>query len=253
MFHFVFLIPGEAKGMEFKSVILLDFFAELPSTLQKPWRDLLLLRYSEDGGFHQEFPLIEVHLKLLYTAVTRCIEQLFFVETTSSLSGDAAVRWLTTTSISTDTSLDQKSLATINKNVDDIEGMTMTNDEFCIVGIDNAELAETSTELPLDTMLNYLERSIYCFQKAQRPELVTKAKVHANSLKLKDRLLHARDLTDNMETIETEVSQTISSLLRENLVPESSDLLNAITPLVSIYKRQKLQEYVRCPIDILNT
>ena len=39
---------------------------------------------------------METHLKLAYTAVTRCIEQLFFAETTPSDAGDAAVRWLTT-------------------------------------------------------------------------------------------------------------------------------------------------------------
>lgn len=34
----------EAKGSEFKSVVLFNFFSELPSSLQKAWRDLLLSR-----------------------------------------------------------------------------------------------------------------------------------------------------------------------------------------------------------------
>jgi hypothetical protein len=34
----------ELKGLEFKSVIILDFFCELPSELQKPWRDFVLNR-----------------------------------------------------------------------------------------------------------------------------------------------------------------------------------------------------------------
>ena len=84
----------EAKGLEFKTVILLNFFGEIPSSLQKPWRDLLLNRAQPD--FATQFPLVETHLKLAYTAVTRCIEQLFFAETTPSDAGDAAVRWLTT-------------------------------------------------------------------------------------------------------------------------------------------------------------
>jgi len=53
----------EAKGLEFRSVIILDFFAELPSTEQKPWRNLLLHR--TDLTFEQDHPLVESQLKLL--------------------------------------------------------------------------------------------------------------------------------------------------------------------------------------------
>ena len=34
----------EAKGLEFKSVVVFDFFAGIPQSLQKAWRDLLLGR-----------------------------------------------------------------------------------------------------------------------------------------------------------------------------------------------------------------
>ena len=126
----------EAKGLEFKSVIILDFFSEISSSLQKPWRNLLLNRAGDD--FDSEYPLIETHLKLIYTATTRCIEQLFFAETGSSIAGDAAMRWLTTTKASS--AAYEEAIATHN-NVSDLDSMIMTNDEFCIAGIDNAELA----------------------------------------------------------------------------------------------------------------
>jgi hypothetical protein len=243
----------EAKGMEFKTVIILDFFAELPSSLQKPWRDLLLNRYREEDGFQQQFPLVETHLKLIYTGVTRCIDQLFFAETASSTSGDAAVRWLTTTRTITDGANNSEALATIN-NVNDLEAMSMTNDEFCVVGIDNAELAESSIELPHEVILNYLDRAIYCFQKALSPELVVKAHVHSQSIRLRDRLADTSDLmqTHDREQMEKEVSQTISLLLKENLFAESENLLNAITPLVSPYTQQKLEECITSPIRIVN-
>lgn len=32
----------EAKGLKFKTMILLNFFGEIPSSLQKPWREMLL-------------------------------------------------------------------------------------------------------------------------------------------------------------------------------------------------------------------
>ena len=118
----------EAKGLEFKSVIILDFFAQLPSSLQKPWRNLLLQREGH-SDFESKYPLVETHLKLVYTAVTRCIEQLFFAETTSSFAGDAAVRWLTTSLTQSDDQVGVEALATIN-DVKDLESMTMTNDEL---------------------------------------------------------------------------------------------------------------------------
>jgi hypothetical protein len=52
----------ELKGLEFKSVIILDFFCELPSELQKPWRDLVLNRADID--FAARHPLVENMLKL---------------------------------------------------------------------------------------------------------------------------------------------------------------------------------------------
>jgi len=249
----------EAKGMEFKTVIILDFFAELPSSLQKPWRDLLLNRYREEDGFQQEFPLVETHLKLIYTGVTRCIDQLFFAETISSNSGDAAVRWLTTTSTSTtmERANNSTALATIS-DVNDLEAMSMTNDEFCVVGIDNAELAESSIDLPQDAIQNYLDRAIYCFLKAQSPELVAKAQVHSQSIRMRDRLAHTNylmakgDLEQDIEQLEKEAAQIISSLFRENLFVESENLLNSIIPLLSPYTQQKLEECITSPLHILN-
>lgn len=60
----------EVKGLEFKGVIIFDFFSSLPLNLQKPWREMLYGRAGED--FKNEYPEIQAQLKLLYTAVTRC-------------------------------------------------------------------------------------------------------------------------------------------------------------------------------------
>lgn len=240
----------EAKGLEFKNVLILDFFAELSPSLQKPWREMLYNRIGkgDSDAFQQKFPLVETHLKLIYTGVTRCIDQLFFAETTSSMAGDAAVRWLTTTSLMTDRDNNSQALATIS-NVTDLEAMSMSNDEFCVVGIDNAELAESSVELSHQVVLNYLDRAIYCFRKAQSPELVAKAQVHSQSIRLRDRLVGVRE---DMELLEKEASRTISLLLEENLFVESENLLNVVTPLVSPYTQQKLEDCITSPIRILN-
>ena len=222
----------------------------------------VLNRYGEEDEFQQKFPLVETHLKLVYTAVTRCIEQLFFAETCSSISGDAAVRWLTTTSAMIDKASSKsaqiiatkEALATIN-NVKDLEAMSMTNDEFCVVGIDNAQLAENDNDLQPESILDYLDRAIYCFQKSQSPELVAKAQVHSQSVRLRDRLTHteASMSTWDRESLEKEASQTIILLLKENLFAESLNLLNEITRLVPPYTQQKLEEYIASPINMLNT
>ena len=246
----------EAKGLEFKRVIILDFFANLPSQLQKPWRNLLLNR--EESDFELKYPLVETHLKLVYTGITRCIEQLFFAETESSIAGNAAVRWLTTSMNQIDNLANVDSLATIN-NVNELESMTMTNDEFCVAGIDNAELAETS-EIGLEQSLGYLQRAIHMFENAQSAELVAKARVHCNSVRLREKLIRigsskaSRYATspattysrnDNgRQTVEEEAAEMVEQLLRANLLMECTNLLRAATHVVSPYTQQKLEEYI---------
>ena len=96
-----------------------------------PLRELLLNRSVHN--FKNVHPEVEGQLKLLYTGVTRCIDRLFFAETTSSLSGDAFLRFMTnTTSIQTNyvkkNSNDSLSIATKN-NIENIDNLTMTKDE----------------------------------------------------------------------------------------------------------------------------
>ena len=236
----------EAKGLEFKTVILLNFFGEIPTSLQKPWRDLLLNRAQPD--FATQYPLVETHLKLAYTAVTRCIEQLFFAETTSSDAGDAAVRWLTTTSMNRKDQADGgDALATIN-NVADLESMTMTNDEFRIVGIDNAELAE-SPEIGLEQAVDYLRRAAYCFEKAQSPDLVAKARAHSSSLRLRMKIASATIEEDYYYATEVDTAGVVEQLLGENLLSESLCLLGDVAPVLPQYTRGKLEETINSKIS----
>jgi superfamily I DNA/RNA helicase len=77
----------EAKGLEFQCVLLVDFFGGLQHTLQT--RDLLLEQELTAPLSKRACPEVEGQLKLLYTAVTRCIERLFFAETSSCAAGAA--------------------------------------------------------------------------------------------------------------------------------------------------------------------
>ena len=95
------------------------------------YRELLLNRNIHD--FNIKHPQVEGQLKLLYTGVTRCIDRLFFAETSASMAGDAFLRFMTdTASVKKDydkeSSSNSMAIATKN-NINNIENLTMTQDE----------------------------------------------------------------------------------------------------------------------------
>ena len=236
----------ESKGLEFKSVIILDFFGEIQQPLQKAWRNLLLGREGPD--FQLRHPLVETHLKLIYTAITRCIEQLFFAETTSSIAGNAAIRWLTTSKQSSPSKeqtdqITNEAIATTN-DVSDLDSMMMTNDEFSIAGINNAELAE-STDIEPEQAISYLTRAIYCFEKAQNQELLSKANAHLLSVELRCKHVDIKSLErDGLDAIEVEAAQVTKALLEEHLLSECLELLKFVSPYLSKYAQDQLDEHV---------
>lgn len=234
------LMLHHTQGLEFPSVIILDFFSELP--LQKPWRNLLLGR-EDTSDFELRYPLIETHLKLVYTAVTRSIEQLFFAESRESIAGTAAMRWLTS---SNHTSGQESALATRNNvaDIDSNDSVIMTNDEFCIVGIDNAQLAE-SDEIEMAQSMSYLERSIYCFGKAQNLDLEAKARTNLKSVQLRNDLSKMPSLDQSsIEALERTVAEMTQSLLTEELFSECVKLLSIFMPFLSEYTQEKLGENI---------
>lgn len=247
----------EAKGLEFKSVILLNFFQELPSSLQKPWRNLLLNREGVD--FEVKHPLVGTQLKLLYTGITRCIERLFFVETSSSIAGDAAVRWLTTLTVKKVGPAPGKNevqetfaeaLATRN-NITNIESMSMTADEFIGEGFNNAEIAE-SAELDLEQAHSSLERSIWCFEQGGNHELAAKARAHRQSIQFRLGLVppHEQqcisDGINGQNLIEVKGAQIMESLISEGLLFEVLNIFYSISPFIPPYVKEELE---RCFIS----
>ena len=111
-------------------------------------------------------------MKLLYTGVTRCIEQLFFAKTKSSISGDAFVRRITTGSVKTNNlKRHSEALVTLNNVGDDVEKMPMTRDEWISSSILNAEAAEDESKTDLSISESLLNKSIYCFEQADNQDL----------------------------------------------------------------------------------
>mmetsp|Transcript_14447 Transcript_14447/g.40206 ORF Transcript_14447/g.40206 Transcript_14447/m.40206 type:complete len:2450 (-) Transcript_14447:2893-10242(-) len=224
-----------AKGLEFKSVIILDFFCELPQELQKPWRNLLLGRDEQNAK-----PELEGQLKLLYTAVTRCIEQLFFAETSRSSSGDAFVRWLTTTSIR------PKTLAT-RQSVDDVEKMVLTQDEWVASGLDNAELAESTQETNLEESLSLMEKARFCFQHGKEEKLSRRARTHRAALIFR-RDLVLREMNGGTKpvigTVEFQVARLMDKLLSEDLRLEALRVVKFALPYLGDYPRDRLGKII---------
>ena len=93
--------------------------------------------------FAVQFPDIEFQRKFLYTAVTRCIERLFFVETITSKVVDAFIRWSTPTSVKPFGPNDKrdKAIATLSDCIN-IESMGLNRDEWLAAGLSNAETAD---------------------------------------------------------------------------------------------------------------
>lgn len=224
----------ESKGLEFKSCIILDYFADLPSNLQKPWRELLRQR-ADANFFERDYPLVETQLKLLYVAVTRTIERLLFVETSSSIAGDAAIRWLCCKTE------DTPALVTRN-NVMDIEGMSLSEHDFLSLAIDNIQTVE-SPEIRLDEAIALVNRSVYCFDKANEPQLAAKARVHRRSIELRKELDDMAGLPCN-DVVEAKAAQLVELLLREGLLEECKSLLSTVITMLSDYARTEIEKHI---------
>ena len=202
-------------------------------SLQKPWRELVLGRATHD--FDLSHPLVATFLKLLYTGVTRCIEKLFFVETKSSIAGDASIRWLTK-KVS-----DRSSYATRN-NINDVEAMSMTSDEFISEGINNAELAQAADELSEAQLL--LDKSIWCFEQTDVIELAAKARIHYSSIlfRMEIEMSNEHKNENELVVIQMRAAQLIDSLTKEGLLFEVLNIILSVTPFLSEYAKEELEK-----------
>lgn len=121
----------EAKGSESQEVILVNFFAGIPKSLQLC--DFLLGRVTRTKVSRR--PEEEGQLKLLYTAITRCIQRMYFAETTSSIADDAYVRWLTATSTRQSNAGGKRDALATKSRIDDVEKMLESPDEWRLAGL----------------------------------------------------------------------------------------------------------------------
>ena len=237
----------EAKGLEFQEVVLVDFFVGIPKSLQKHWRDLLLGRDITEVSRRPE---IEGHLKLLYTATTRCIQRLFFAETSSSVAGDAFVRWLTTTTMkrSADTIKNKEALA-VKNSVENVEKMVRTPDEWRSAGLDNAIMAESAQDL--SEAESWLDRALYCFDQIGDAALASRARTHRSSIRFRSNNV-GKVGSDTLDVARTEADAAllVEELLVERLYLEAREVCCTIKPLLGSRSQEKLQDKLLSKLPI---
>jgi hypothetical protein len=148
-----------AKGLEFQDIVLFDFFSRIPAADHKAWRSLL--SEEQKDGMLQQFPQIELQLKLLYTAITRGCNRLLFAESQSTSLWSVFTRWLSARNLA----------GPFNPSAGGAVEF-MTSDEWRVRGIELAMSAEGS-----DAEL-FLQRAVRCFELAGDSALKARAAAH---------------------------------------------------------------------------
>lgn len=232
----VVLSIRDSKGLEFTDVILVDFFKGLSKKHQIPWRELL-----REGGdvssFQDKYPEIETHLKQLYTAITRCSMRFFIAETGTSIAGKAFMKWIS-----------RKDLAS-KQNVEVVEKMTKTHDQWISTGMDHAKTAEEMEDFKRAKF--WLDKARFCFEHAENVELQRKVGTHLSSLRLREELyfrnqdadVEKDDEDDDEISLEERAVDILTNLIKDGLWAEASKLCNLLLPVLgNEYARDSLQQ-----------
>lgn len=194
----------DAKGLEFRDVVILDFFLHIKKdkVLQRAWKDLLIPRANEV----LEVPVsMELELKLLYTAITRSCDRLFFIETQASQAYNAWCRRLK----------DDELAKQINSDVLGERGV-MTTDDWMIEGID---IASQVSDSDFDEAIKLLGRAIGNFKKANLKSYEQKCFANMKALQL----MEEAGLFLNDGNVETrgKAAEAVSAYLDAGMVNEA--------------------------------
>ena len=193
----------DAKGLEFPDVGLVDFFCSLPREQHAGWKDLLSGRGPGSGGWKPE---MEGRLKLLYTGITRCCHRLYFVETEWSEVGDKFMRWL----------CDDVGKG-MRLDLDLVQGMHMTSDEWRVRGIDFALKAEAKDQdnEPPAKVLEWVDKAADALKRSGSAALVAKIDVHRRSLRHREHLARRRTEGEPSKRAANVNAREISQLIEE--------------------------------------
>jgi len=155
------------------------------------------------------------------------------------MSGDAFLRFATEVA-SDKKNYDKKngrhSLSICTKNnTDNIENLTLTQDEWTASGITNAEAAEAEFGTDSESARSLMEKAIYCFRQASNDGFEAKARAQASSFDFRSALFaidrlgstgthFSKDGEDDRTSIselEKTGAELMEKLLKENLLAEA--------------------------------
>lgn len=224
----------EAKGMEYDHVVILDFFCSASLDQQEWWVSHFNFRIKYPHlkcDVSEKFPM-EMQLKLLYTAITRCKKRLLFVETEKTKVYDAFERWVSGIPEKNVPALAEK-LAQFESN--DI-GFT-SNDEWKSEGIN---LAIQASEEHQSTMFRALEFFNRAGASLETELLKTRAQITLQFYRIvnniQTEILKAPQLQD---TFITELVTLIKDCVDLNLINEAYRICNLIAPHLGLSELQR--------------
>lgn len=166
---------GTFTDTAFLPVILVNFFSDLPGKHQAGWKDMI---NEKDVNI----PELELQLKQLYTAITRCCKRFLVAETRQTVSLDTFSKWAThrRSRERSEWLLEQSNIETVTETV-------MTRDEWMNRGLAFAVRAEEEEDL--DEQVKWLQRSQAPFVAAGSEAMKNRVQAHLDSIDLRKRLL----------------------------------------------------------------
>jgi hypothetical protein len=168
-----------AKGLEFSDVLVLDFFAGVSKENDRAWK-VLFAENAEVQVRDQQYsyPQLEPQLKMLYTAITRSMNRLLFVQTERTPAGDAFFRWLERHRLA-----DKFDLAAAKEQG---EARYITSDEWKVRGIQFALQADTlaGSGASGEAVDDMLSNAVRCFTSAKDDQLKNVAQTQRRLLQV---------------------------------------------------------------------
>ena len=217
---FVFGIR-ESKGLEHSHVILVDFFCNLPTAHQQAWKWL-----ATGSGKPPTLPIeLVLQLKMLYVGITRCCQELIFVETRNSPAGNAWIRHLT--------AREKLAVEVKSSDFDAISDVTMGPDEWLVEGLSLLDSNDFNVDGPdvgnsLSTESIRLKQASACFLKAGNRD-------HESRCLLQNQLLQhciSASASGVGQSVITTFAASLVRCLEEGLIGESTRVLRQYAVLL---------------------
>jgi hypothetical protein len=140
----------------------------------------------------------------------------------------------------------------VKQEVQDVEKMVRTPDEWLSNGVDNAMAAESMHDI--EDAESWLDKAIYCFAQVSDTELARKARANRASVIFRKELERCLEKTDlDNGKIELNAAKILERLLAEHLALEVRKVLDMVLPLLDDYSsnilRQRLLSLLPAPDD----